>query len=207
MSPELAALIATAISVVGVAPQLRRVLVGGDAAGISVTSAAIGISTEIAWVGYGVSSELWTAIPEPVLMLANNVVLLAGTARLGVRLRTAAPVGVAWLAVLGGVAAVGGRLTLAPLLAAAYALQSAPAVWTVWRTRSPSGVASLTWLVIGVEGALWGFYGLHHHDPATTWFGAIAIVASTATLARKLAVRLARTGPQAMTGDAAGVVL
>ena len=90
-------------------------------------------------------------------------------------------------------ATLGGLTALAVLLAGAYAVQVAPAIWTVWRTPSPTGVAAATWSLVGVEGALWCVYGLHHDDPAVTSFGIIAMVAAAATLARKATTARAPT--------------
>jgi hypothetical protein len=81
------------------------------------------------------------------------------------------------------------------LLAGAYAVQVAPVIWTVWRTPSPSGVAAATWSLVGVEGALWCVYGVHHGDPAITSFGIIAMVAAVATLARKAVTARATPRP------------
>ena len=78
---------------------------------------------------------------------------------------------------------------------ARYAVQVGPAIWTVWRTPSPTGVAAANWSLVGVEGALWCVYGLHHGDPAITSFGIIAMVAAAATLARKATTARAPTPP------------
>jgi hypothetical protein len=48
----LAAVVATALATVGALPQLRRLLTSRDVAGLSISSAALGLGTELAWVGY-----------------------------------------------------------------------------------------------------------------------------------------------------------
>ena len=92
-----------------------------------------------------------------------------------------------------GASTLGGLASLAVLLAGAYAVQVAPAIWTVWRTPTPTGVAAATWSLIGVEGALWCVYGLHHGDPAVVSFGIIAMAAAAAMLARKATTARAPT--------------
>ena len=91
-----------------------------------------------------------------------------------------------WLLAIAGAAAIGGVRLIGVVLAGAYLVQVAPAVWTVWTTASPSGVAASTWAMIGLEGVLWGVYGLHHADPAVLSFAAVATAAAAATLTRKL---------------------
>ena len=71
------------------------------------------------------------------------------------------------------VAVLGGAGALGVALGAAYAVQVAPAVWTAWRTPSPSGVAGGD---VGDDPRrvlLWGVYGLHHGDPATSMLAVV----------------------------------
>jgi hypothetical protein len=192
---ELAALLATAIATVAVYPQLRRVLVDGDGCGVSVTSAVLGIATEVAWIAYSAAAGLWSAVPEAVIMAAANALLAVTLLRRTPVAGRAVVVGMAWFAVLGAVAVLGGLTALAVVLAGAYAVQVTPALWTVWRTPSPTGVAAATWALVGVEGVLWGAYGIHHGDPATTSLGAVCIGAAAAALARKAVVRHPVTSP------------
>ena len=195
VTAELAALTATLLAVVAAAPQLRRVLVAGDAAGVSLTSSTLGVSTELAWVVYASASGLWSALPEAVAMSFADAALAIGVVRRGVPAGRAVVAALGWLVVLLGASSLGGLTTLGALLAGAYAVQVGPAIWTVWRTPSPTGVAAATWSLVGVEGALWCVYGLHHGDPAITSFGIIAMVAAAATLARKATTARAPTPP------------
>ena len=75
------------------------------------------------------------------------------------------------------------------MLGAAYGVQVAPAVWTAWRTASPTGVAATTWAFVVVESLLWGAYGLHHADPATSVLAVVGVLAGGAMLLRKLVTR------------------
>jgi hypothetical protein len=186
---ELAALLATAIAVVAAFPQLRRVVRGGDGRGVSVASAVLGIGSEVAWLGYATEAQLWSAIPEAALMGLSNTILVVALVRRGASARRAWPAGMAWIGALAAMAVVGGSGGLAVALGVTYAVQVGPAVWTVWRTSSPSGVVGATWAMIGVEGLLWAAYGLHHGDPAVITFAVTAMLAATATLVRKATVR------------------
>lgn len=187
--PELAAYLATVLAGVAAVPQLRRLVARGDCAGVSITSAALGIATELAWVGYTAAEGLWSALPEAAMMAIANVAITATLVRRGIVAGRAAMVAGAWLAGLGAVAAIGGLHLLGVVLGAAYGVQVAPAVWTVWRTPSPTGVAASTWTLVGIEGALWFAYGLHRGDPATTSLGVLCVVTSTAVVVRMLVVR------------------
>jgi hypothetical protein len=189
LGAETAALTATALAVASSVPQLRRVIAERQDRGVSIASPMIGIGTELAWVAYAGSSGLWSALPEAVLMVVANTALVLALARRGVGVGRATAFGAMWAAGLLAVAALAGLPGLAAVLAVGYAVQVAPAVWTVWTTHAPVGVAASTWALVGAEGGLWGVYGIHHGDPATTWFGAIAIAAATASLTRKVTTR------------------
>ncbi len=182
---DLAAVTATTIAAIGSLPQLRRVIVLRDARGVSLASAAIGIGTELAWLAYTVSGGLWSAVPEALMMAASNTVLAVALVHRGAITGPALRAGAIWFVAVCATAAFGGRAYLGVLLAAAYALQVTPAVWTAWHTDGPSGVASATWLLTGVEGALWLVYGLHHGEGPVIYFAVVAMVASALILLRK----------------------
>ena len=95
---------------------------------------------------------------------------------------------------LAAAAVTGGSTAIAAVLAIAFAVQVTPAVWSVYRTASPTGVARVTWVLVGVESLLWGAYGLGHGDPANISFGVVGALAAVAILARTgpLSARRAR---------------
>ena len=188
MIAELAAALATVLATVAAIPQLHRVARAGDGRGVSVTSAMLGIGSELAWLSYASHAELWSALPEAALMTVANTVLAVALIRRGAAAGRALAAGLAWLGALATIATVGGHAALGAVLGVTYAVQVAPAVWTVWRTSSPSGVVASTWAMIGLEGLLWGAYGMHHEDPAVLIFAATATLAAAATLGRKVQV-------------------
>lgn len=185
---EACALVATVLAVAAAIPQLHRVIRGGDGRGVSITTAALGVGTEVTWVAYASARGLWSALPEAVAMTAANVLLLIALRRRGAVTRQAAQAGGLWAVALAAAGAFGGVNVIAVVLGGAYLVQVVPAVWTVWTTAMPSGVAVSTWTMIGLEGVLWGVYGLHHADPAVLCFAVIATVAAAAILARKATV-------------------
>ena len=184
VATEVAAVGATMLATVGAVPQVRRLLVTGDAGGVSACAAGLGVATELAWIAYTVHRGLWAAVPEGCLMLTANVVLLVVLVRADVDVRRAAIAGTSWLGALAAAAAVGGSSAIAAILAIAYAVEVAPAVWSVYRTSSPSGVARATWAIILGESLLWGVYGIGQGDPANISFGVIGMIAASAILAR-----------------------
>jgi len=183
---------ATALAVAGAIPQLHRVVGRGEHAGLSVTSAAVGVTTEAAWLTYALGGRLWALVPEAALMGIADLVLLVALVRRGAEQTAAAGLALAWAVVLAAIVATSGTQGLALALATAYAVQVAPAVWTAWVTPVPSGVSVATWALIAVEGSLWGAYGVTHGDRANTAFAFVALLAATAVLTRKARVRALR---------------
>jgi uncharacterized protein with PQ loop repeat len=186
---ELAAVVATVLATVGALPQLRRLLTSRDVAGLSISSAALGVATELAWVGYTVHEGLWLAVPEAVMMASTNGLLAVVMLRAGAPGRRALLSGMAWAATLIATSAVWGFGGLAVLLAVAYVVQVAPAIWCVYRATRPSGVAVGTWVTIGVEAVLWGLYGWLSNDVACLTFGVVGSAAAVAIVGRVFTTR------------------
>ncbi|MGH9271743.1 MAG: hypothetical protein ACRDZ2_10770 [Ilumatobacteraceae bacterium] len=196
---ELTAVAATVLAFVGALPQLRRLLTFGDVAGLSISSAAIGVGTELAWVGYTLHEGLWAAVPEAVIMASINGLLALVMLRAGAPGRRALRSGIAWAATLIAAAAVWGSIGLAVLLAVAYVVQVAPAIWCVFRTTCPSGVAVATWVTVGVEAVLWGLYGWWSKDVACLAFGVVGSTTAVAVVGRVVTTR--RRLPASGTDD------
>jgi hypothetical protein len=188
LGAEAAALAATVVSVAAAVPQLHRIIRRRERLGVSVTSAALGVGTELTWVAYASTSGLWSALPEAAAMATVDAALLIAQTRQGAAARSAMIAGAMWTLTLVAVGAVGGMGALAAVLGVGYLVQVAPAVWTAWTTTTPSGVPAATWTMVGFEGLLWGAYGTHHADPATTGFAVVAVAAATAMLVRKVTV-------------------
>ena len=186
---ELAALAATVLAAIGVVPQLRRLLRTGDLEGLSLSYATLGMTSELAWIGYTLHGRLWSAVLEPVLMTTTNATLAVVLVRAGMSPWRAVLAGLMWGGVLASAAMLFGVPALAALLPLAYAVQVAPSIWSAYRTFSPSGVAAATWALVGAEALLWGAYGVAHQDPAMTTFAVVGVLAAMAILVRKVTTR------------------
>lgn len=77
-----------------------------------------------------------------------------------------------------------GRTGLGTALAAAFALQVTPSVWTVYRTPDTTGVSTGTWLLIFGEMLSWGVFGIHEADPQLIVLGSTGVAASVLVIAR-----------------------
>ena len=183
---ELVAWVATALAATSALPQVRRLRTTRDLAGVSLAGPAIGVVSEAAWLVYVIEVELWSAAPEPVLMVVANVAVVAAVCRSGGRLGPAVLVGAGWAAVLTLVTAAGGWAALGAMLGVAYGIQMTPYIWSAFRVREPTGIALNTWTFSLVEAALWGAYGLTHSDAPIVLYAVIGTISSAAILARRL---------------------
>ncbi len=177
-------IVATAFGIPQFLPQIVKLRVTGDTAGVSWPGATLTSVNNTAWFGYFVLSGYWTA-----LLPASAAAVLAGTiavmlARRGRATSRAATVICCWAAILAVGYVVAGRTGLGVLLTGASIVQVAPAVWTAYRTERPTGIASGTWLLILGELSCWLVFGLHRSDPRLIVLGVSGVAASLLMLAR-----------------------
>jgi hypothetical protein len=184
-----AALAATALAMIYTWPQLARVRRTGDIAGVSISAAALTVSSELGWAVYLGGEGLWSAVPEGAFNITANALLAVAVMRAGGSAGLALAGAAAWLVVLLAARWLGGPAALAALLGLAYAVQLTPAVVTAWRTWSPSGIAAPTWVLRLGEAVLWGVYGHLRHDPPLVMFGVLGTVESALILVRKYVTR------------------
>jgi hypothetical protein len=90
----------------------------------------------------------------------------------------------AWAALLIAVGVGTGRIGLGTVLSLAFVVQVTPAVFTAYRTRSPSGISVGTWSLVLGELACWCVYGLHRGDRRLALMGLTGIVAAAAMIVR-----------------------
>lgn len=181
---DLLPLAAAAFGIPQYLPQIVKLRVTGDTAGVSWAWATLTSLNNAAWLGYFVLSAYWTAtIPaSAAMLLAGTVsVMLAVRGRLSTR---AALVVAGWAAALVTAYVAAGRIGLGTLLTAASIVQVAPSIWTAYRTANPTGISRGTWLLIGGELSCWTAFGLHQGDPRLLVLGVTGIAASVAMLAR-----------------------
>ena len=137
---EVAAIVATTIAVTASVPQLRRVIiVTGDVAGVSMSCATLGVTTEVAWIVYAVHAGLWSALPEALAMSMANVAMAIGLVRSGAVYVRALVATATWAAVMVVVALLCGMAGVGVALGLSYVVQAGPSVWTAYRTYAPSG--------------------------------------------------------------------
>jgi uncharacterized protein with PQ loop repeat len=181
---DYAPIAATCFAVPQFLPQIRRLAATRDTSGVSWSWAVLTCVNNAAWIAYFTLARYWTA-----LIPSTSATLLAGTLAVMLTRRGRAsprPAGliVTWAAMLITACGVAGRTGLGTLLTAAFILQVAPSIWTVYRTPRPSGVSPGTWLLILGELSCWLAFGLHKSDPRLITLGASGVIASALMLAR-----------------------
>jgi uncharacterized protein with PQ loop repeat len=165
-------------------PQIRKLAVVGDAAGVSWPWAVLTAVNNGAWLAYFTLSRDCTAlIPATSATLLAGVLAMMLTRRGRDRSRTAVLIS-AWAAALAGSSVIAGRAGLGTLLTGAFLLQVTPQVWTAYKTARPTGVSAGTWLLIFGELSCWLIFGLYKSDPRLIALGASGLAASMLMLAR-----------------------
>jgi uncharacterized protein with PQ loop repeat len=184
---------ATAFAIPEFLPQLRKLQVTRDTAGVSWPWATLTGLNNAAWIAYFALSHDWTA-----LVPSSSATVLAGTLavllsiRGQARLRPSVLIGT-WAAMLVAAYLTLGRTGLGTLLTAAFVVQVAPSLWTAYRTARPTGISSGTWLLILGELCCWLTFGLYKSDPRLIALGLTGVTASALMLARIRATR--KRGP------------
>jgi uncharacterized protein with PQ loop repeat len=181
--PELLAIVATLLTATFLVPQIMRLLLRGDTAGLSAVWAGFGVVTNLAWVAYVGAQDLWVAAIAPALAVVSYTITLA------LIVRRSPDVG--WWrssfwdsASLVAAEAVMGPAGLGLLLAMTPAVQLMPGVIAAYGTRRPTSVAPATWVIAATEAVLWGGYGWLVADLPLMGYGLITFVGSGLILAR-----------------------
>ena len=185
--------VATIIAWVTLIPQIRRLISTRDPEGVSVTWPVIGLVSNAAWTFYLASQGHWAATPGTLGMVVFYVVVLRILDRLDVPLMIGLARGVAWAVALGVIGASQGWPTLGLVLGWSYAIQLLPALMSTYRSSNPTGVSVGSWLLITVESALWGIYGVLLDDLPIKIFAVTGVVTGALIVARAVTTR--RTSP------------
>ena len=181
---NLAVILATIMAWWSLIPQIRKLLRTSDPTGVSGTWPAIGLVSNAGWTAYLISQELWAAAPSTSVMVLFYLIVLRALWKAGLPLGAAMWRGVFSVAVLIAAYILGTWAALGLVLGWAYIPQLAPAIWAAYRTPDPTGIASATWALIGIEAALWVVYGALLDDTAVVIFGGVGVVAAILVLAR-----------------------
>lgn len=161
-------------------PQIIRVLRTRSVAGVSGPTTWLGFTINLAWVAYGVARGL---LPVAVLStayvagyVAVGALLVRGGNRRGIGTGLLAGGG------LVGLTAVGGWVALGTVLALAVAVQFLPQVIEAWTSDDLTGLAPGTYVVCGLDGIVWGGFGLLVGDGPLVLYGVIMCTVAVAVL-------------------------
>jgi uncharacterized protein with PQ loop repeat len=186
---SIAAAVATLLAALGLMPQAIRLVRTRSSDGVSATWAAYGVVTNSAWVAYLFHEALWMGMAATSLAVVFFVLVLALVSRIRGGAAGALTAGAGWAAVLAGVGFTAGWPGLGLLLGVSYGIQVTPAVWSAYRSPAPRAIAPATWVLGGVEGLLWGWYGAAAGDLPLVMFGVVATTASVLVLVRYAVTR------------------
>lgn len=175
----------TALALAFGVPQWLHVRRTGSVAGVSLPSITNSLVSTLAWLLYGLHlHDVWvvaTSVAGLPAMLATFVaVVRRSDARTGMWLP------LAWAALLAG---AGLAAPLAPglfatVLGCSVLWYVTPAAVTAWRSPDVSGIATGTWLLLVLDAAVAGSYGLAAGVTAYLVYAAVALLGALAVLAR-----------------------
>ncbi|MCY3850621.1 MAG: PQ-loop domain-containing transporter [Acidimicrobiaceae bacterium] len=176
--------VATAVTFVQILPQIVRLLRIGRTEGVSPEWAAIGTTVNAGWIAYVVAEELWVAIPACLVGTASYGVVLYLLYRNGAGVRTglllSAVVAVACVVVQ----LEAGWTVLGTVLGLSNGLYLGPSVVAAWRSHAPVGVSPLSWVLVALEGVLWGLYGVFVEASPVVVYGVTAALLAGLVLLR-----------------------
>ncbi len=166
------------------APQVIRLLRTKDTAGVSATMAALGALSCIAWAIYGVAVGAWPLIVTgglagaEYLGLCFLMVRARHPFRRAAAMTVASTAGILTVMVIAETIGQGMWSGLGAALNVAVIAQYAPAVVEAHRAPTTTGIALGTWAIVGMNGSLWGLYGVLSGDLALVGYG-LALLAAT----------------------------
>ena len=176
--------VATAVTFVQILPQITRLLRIGRTEGVSPIWAAIGTTVNAGWIAYVVAEELWVTVPACLASAGSYGVVLYLLYRNGAGVRTglllSAMVAVACVVVQ----LVAGWTVLGTVLGLSNGLYLGPSVVAAWRSHAPVGVSPLSWVLVALEGLLWGLFGVLVEASPVVVFGVTAALLAGLVLLR-----------------------
>jgi len=189
MSDDLLVLITgaltTALALAFGVPQWLHVRRTDSIAGVSLPSITNTLVSTTAWLVYGLHlHDIWVTLTSvaglPALAATFVAVVRRSDARTGMWLP------LTWAALLAVTAATSPWLPgLFPaVLGCSVLWYVTPAALTAWRSPDVSGIATGTWLLLAVDAAVAGTYGLAAGVTAYLVYAVVAITGAVAVLAR-----------------------
>ena len=152
--------VATAVTFVQIVPQILRLLRTGRTEGVSPAWAAVGMTLNFGWLAYLMAEELWVPIPSVVVAIVSFAAALYLLYRSGADVRASVLFCAAIAAACVVIQLVAGWTVLGTVLGLSNGLYLGPSVVAAWRSHTPVGVSTLTWILAEFEGLLWGLYGV-----------------------------------------------
>ena len=175
--------LAAALALSQPVPQIVRLLRTRSIAGVSGPTTWLGLTINAGWVAFGVARGLY-----PVAVL--SVAYVVGYAAIAVLLarggnRAGIGSGVVVAAGMVAVAAAFGWTTLGTGLALMVAAQFVPQVAMAWRSADLTALSTGTYVVCGLDGMVWGGYGLLHREAPLMLYGAVMLSVAVLVLVPK----------------------
>jgi uncharacterized protein with PQ loop repeat len=186
MISQVLAVSAIFLAAIFLIPQIVRLVRTGDTSGVSLTWAVFGVVTNLSWVWYLASEQLWTAALAPALAVGTYAILVLSLVSRGATLRWV------WCLTYSTfllTAALVGNAVLGSLLVLTPAVQLIPELTAVYRHWRPRGVAEATWWLCSAEAVCWGAYGQLVGDGALVGYGIVTSVGSLLIVARARSTR------------------
>lgn len=186
---NIAVVAATVGTIAFLVPQITKLNRTGDSSGVSTTWAALGLVTNVGWLGYLISQGFWIAIPAPIFTVVAYALTMWALVRTGRDPRQSYVLGAVWGALLTVTALLAGWIALGVILGLSYGVMLTPSIWTAFRTADPSGISPGTWWIGIAEAFLWGYYGWFWADIGILAFSVVSLVGSVLMLARYQSTR------------------
>ena len=152
-------------------PQIVRLVRTRSVQGVSGPTTWLGLTINAGWVTFGIARGL---VPVAVLSLAYVVgysaiayLLLRGGNRSGLVTATVSAAAIVATAVAFGWTVLGTALALT------VAVQFIPQVALAWRGADLTALSAGTYVVCGLDGIVWGGYGILHAEAPLVLYGLV----------------------------------
>ena len=175
--------LATGFAIPQFLPQILKLRLTNNSAGLSTSWALLTCINNAAWLAYFTASRYSIAlIPSTSATLFSGCLAVMLARREAVARRSRMLIG-AWAITL---AAAGGldRRLLGAALTGAFLIQVVPAVTTAYRTHHPTGIARGTWLLILAEVSCWAVFGTAKRDEPLVILGVTGVISALLMLNR-----------------------
>ena len=181
---NLVGLVATAVTLAQILPQIVRLIRTGRIEGVSPAWAAGGATINLGWLAYVIEGRFWVTIPSIIFAIIIFSLALFLLYRNGASIRAGLLMSGAIALVCVVILQAAGWTVLGTLLGLSNGLYLGPSVVAAWRSHTPVGVSPWTWMLTVLEGVKWGFYGVLVESGPITAYGATAILLALLVLLR-----------------------